>query len=216
MSKVIHILRHIRLGNQGSAAIEFAFIVPIFLLLVFGLYEVGYFFFAKNVLERSVRNAARQGITGYVPCGMSRQAFITQIIDQAMLGFSGVENREVTQKVYPSFDTVGEGEPFEDDNGDGKRNGGEEFTDVNGNGLYDEDLGEAGLGGPGDIVLYSAEYEVDTIVSFANGILGGNDTITLVASVAVRNEDSVEDVGIIPCNGGGGDDDDDDDDDDDG
>lgn len=70
-------------------------------------------------------------------------------------------------------------------NSNGQRDAGETFSDVNGNGAWDADMGRAGLGGPGDIVVYEVSYETTGLTSFMRPILGA---VTHVATVAVRNE----------------------------
>ena len=74
--------------------------------------------------------------------------------------------------VYSSFDQIGQPEPFTDGNGNGAHDAGEAFNDVNGNGEWDDDMGAAGLGGPGDIVLYDIEYETGAVTRFFEPIFG--------------------------------------------
>ena len=52
-------------GNiRGSAAIEFAFIAPIFFALMFGIIETGTMFFSQFTLQNATMNAARLIRTG--------------------------------------------------------------------------------------------------------------------------------------------------------
>ena len=89
----------------------------------------------------------------------------------------------------PSFGDIGQPEPYTDTNTNGSYDLGEPFTDINGNGQWDADMGAAGLGGPGEIVLYKLEYDLPTMTSLLSNVIGGSDgKITLKASVAVRNE----------------------------
>ncbi len=54
----------IRRDDSGATAIEFALVAPILFLLMIGIIELGLILVAMNVIEGSVRNAARLGITG--------------------------------------------------------------------------------------------------------------------------------------------------------
>lgn len=45
----------------GSAATEMALSLPLLLILLFGAFEVGYYFLSEHVVQKSVRDAARFG-----------------------------------------------------------------------------------------------------------------------------------------------------------
>lgn len=185
--------------EDGIAAVEFAFAAPVLLAVMIGAFEISNFMFAKVVLEGAAREAARQGITGYAPCGMTREEFIQATIDRAMLGFSDPERRTVNKRVYQSFTDIGEPEDFDDVNGNSVYDMGEPFTDVNGNNQWDPDMAAAGLGGPGDVVVYDFSYQLDSMTGFFAHIVPSAATMTLTASTAVRNEPA----SIDPQNNGG-------------
>jgi hypothetical protein len=88
--------------------------------------------------------------------------------------------------VYHSFGDIGQPEPFTDTNHNGVHDAGEPFTDSNGNGTWDPDMGAAGLGGPGDVVLYRMSYDWHIMIPLFRPFFG--DSIRLTANVAVRNE----------------------------
>jgi hypothetical protein len=50
--------------DHGAAAVEFALIVPLLLLLVFGIIEYGLWFTDSVSARQGVREAARQGVVG--------------------------------------------------------------------------------------------------------------------------------------------------------
>jgi Flp pilus assembly protein TadG len=57
-------LRHKARSDQGSAAIEFAFVAPVFFALMLGILEIGVMMFAQFALQNSVMDAARLIRTG--------------------------------------------------------------------------------------------------------------------------------------------------------
>ena len=59
-----------------------------------------------------------------------------------------------TRKNYDSFSVI-KPEPFTDTNGNGIRNTGECYTDINGNSQWDADPGVSGQGGANDVTLYT-------------------------------------------------------------
>jgi TadE-like protein len=59
------VMDRLRLGrdrDEGAAAVEFAFVVPILLFLVFGIIEYGLWFSDSLSTRQGVREAARQGV----------------------------------------------------------------------------------------------------------------------------------------------------------
>jgi len=54
-----------KINNQnGSALVEFAIVLPLLLILVFGVIEFGVMFYDKAVITNASREGARAGITG--------------------------------------------------------------------------------------------------------------------------------------------------------
>ena len=52
--------------SRGSTAVEFAIVAPVFLMVMFSIFEVGWFFFANSVVDATVGDAARRIKTGQV------------------------------------------------------------------------------------------------------------------------------------------------------
>lgn len=171
--------------RKGAAAVQFAVLAPALLLLIVGSFEVALLLFVAGTMESAVLAASRAGVTGFTEDGVSREERIRDIIIDRTLGFVDMDETVINTLVYASFDQIGQPEPFTDDNSNGVHDGGEAFNDVNGNGQWDDDMGTAGLGGPGDIVLYDIEYETGALTRFFEPIFG---RIVHRAAVAVRNE----------------------------
>lgn len=175
--------------NDGVAAVEFAFVAPILLVTIIGIMEVAMVLIVSSLIEGGLRDAARFGITGFVPQGMTREQQITSIIGEATVGLVKMSDIDIQTLVYPSFAQVGQPEPYTDTNANGVYDAGEPYTDINGNGQWDADMGAAGVGGPGDIVLYKVKYNLPTMTPLLSSVLGGADgKVQLSASIAVRNE----------------------------
>ena len=66
MSRADRLLPFLR-RTEGSVAIEAAFIVPIFLALMFSLFEAGWYFYKNALVENAVANSARLVMTGRAP-----------------------------------------------------------------------------------------------------------------------------------------------------
>jgi len=179
-----------RFGNDrdGSTLLEFAFGVPILLTVVLASMEYGAIMLTSTLMESSLREAARFGITGQQPAGVSRLERITEIIDQRTLGLIDMTKAKVDILVYPSFSDIGRGEDYIDGNANGTYDIGETFTDENANGVWDADIGTAGSGQSGDIVVYRLQYDWQSMTPFAAQFMGNAGVINLNASIVVRNE----------------------------
>jgi len=181
---------------RGVAAVEFAIMAPVLILVVAGTMEVSMVLAVSSLLEGGLRDAARYGITGFVPSGTTREEQIKAIIGDATIGLVDMSNANIQTLIYPSFGDIGQPEPYDDQNSNGAYDVGEPYTDINSNGQWDPDMGAAGLGGPGEIVLYKITYDLALMTPLLGNIMGGSDgKVTLRASIAVRNEPYPETAG---------------------
>jgi hypothetical protein len=54
-------------SSRGATAVEFAIILPLLLMMIFGIIEFGLFLFNRHVMNNAVREAARAGIVVRIP-----------------------------------------------------------------------------------------------------------------------------------------------------
>ena len=183
------VFRRLARDRRGGPAVEFALVMPVLLMLTFAIIDFSYVAFADATLEGAVREAARRGITGYVPSGETREDYVRGRIIDAMAAFALEGDVDIRTRVYGRFSDIGEPEPFSDANGNGIYDPGECFTDVNGNGVWDPDMAKDGLGGASDVVVYEASVTLRTLTPLFPAFLGRPGmTIPLTAATAVRNE----------------------------
>jgi hypothetical protein len=175
------------LGDSGGmTAIEFAFVLPVFLMFFIGIFEIAIVLFVGSSIEAAVFDVSRFGTTGGLKPGMSREERVREILAEKTYGLLDMDRVAIDALIYDSFADIGQPEPFTDSNGNAVHDGGEPFVDVNGNGTWDPDMGVAGLGGPDAIVVYRVMYPWGIITPFMRPFLG--EEIRHVSSVAVRNE----------------------------
>lgn len=171
--------------RTGAGAIEFAIAFPVLMLLIMGIIEFSLALFAQSLLEGAVSEASRFGLTGGTVGTQTREESIRDIVEERTMGFLDMEQLDIETLVYPTFDSIGEAEPYTDENANDAYDSGEPFEDINGNGTWDADMGLSGAGGPDDIVLYRLSYPWRAITGFMAERLG---EMNLQASVAIRNE----------------------------
>ena len=174
--------------RAGSVLIEFALGLPVLATVIIAAMEFGTIMMTSTLMESSLREAARFGITGQQIPGKTRLERIIEIIDQRTLGLVDMSQAQVDILIYPSFSDIGRGEDFIDGNANGAYDVGETFDDENGNGIWDADIGAAGSGESGDIVVYRLRYDWQLMTPFAGQFIGQGGAVGLNASITVRNE----------------------------
>lgn len=165
--------RRMRRDESGAAAVEFALIAVPFFLILFAIIEVSLVFFANQILDNAVSDAARMIRTGQAQkAGFSETDFKNQVCS----GLAGLfdctgGNLYVDVKTYTKFADVGVTSPI-DDKGEIVNNFG-----------YDD-------GGPETIVVASVYYEWPLISGYIQTGFGNLASKNrLLASVATfRNE----------------------------
>ncbi len=58
-------------SEKGQSAVEFAFVLPIFLFLLFAIIDFGWYFYNYISMENSARNAARIACVEYSECAIA-------------------------------------------------------------------------------------------------------------------------------------------------
>lgn len=88
---------------SGAFAIEFGVVVPVFLLLLLGIIELGMMVFVQSVLDGAARDAARLVRTGQVQAnGNPQQTFQTLLCNQ-MAALVGCANLLFNVQTFASF-----------------------------------------------------------------------------------------------------------------
>jgi Flp pilus assembly protein TadG len=81
--------------------VEFAMILPLFLLLMFALIDLGRYYWIRETVENAVRQAGRYAVTGQSMAGDTRVQSITQVADNAMAGLNTLDTTTITVSSSP-------------------------------------------------------------------------------------------------------------------
>lgn len=106
------ILRRFRRNRRGSAAIEFAFIAPLFFALLFAILETALMFFAAQVLETGTQDSARLMYTNQAQNAAMPQAdFEKDLCNRVKVlltcgGAAGTPQLTIVVKSYASGTTI--------------------------------------------------------------------------------------------------------------
>jgi len=174
-------------ARDGITSIEFALIAPVFLLMIMGIIEFSLIMFTSVVLESATNSTSRLGKTGYIAPGSTRQQEIVNNVNNRTAGLLDPAKITVTTEVYSTFNNVGQPEPcIKPTTPPCPGTPGVNFTDINGNGVWDADMGAAGLGNPGDVVVYTVSYPWTIVTPIVSAVIG--KTFMITARTVVRNE----------------------------
>jgi Flp pilus assembly protein TadG len=100
-------------ARSGSAGIEFAFIAPVFFVLLMGTMEVGIMYFSQFVLQNATTDAARLIRTGQVASGNMTQAqFRTYICNEISPVLNCDANLQIDVESYTNFSSATIGNPL--------------------------------------------------------------------------------------------------------
>lgn len=183
--RTIH--RYIR-AEEGVTAIEFALIAPTLILMMFGIIEFGIIMLVNNMMESATTVTSRLGKTGFIRAGQTREDTLLEEVRGRTSAFLDPDKLTITSKFYAQFDQIGDAEPWNDTNLNTVAETGE-YTDVNGNGVYDIDMGRAGYGNAEDIVVYTVHYPWPIMTPIMREIIGdANGNIELSTHAVVKNE----------------------------
>ena len=163
------VLARLRDNSTGATVVEFALVAPVFLMLMFGVLELGHMAYVQTILQGAVQDAGRDaglesGKQGMAGIDDRVRAQVRNIIPNGTIS--------TKRKNYASFFDVGKPE---------------DFTDANGNGGWDADRSKSGLGGADDVVVYTATLTYDHIVPIWK-MLGWDKETELSATTTLRNQ----------------------------
>ncbi len=104
MRKLIRKIHGFPCDKQGTSAIEFAIVAPIFFLMMFSTFEVGWFYFVNSTLDAATISASRFVRTGQSQNnGLTKQDFFTLVCPTLDLFGECTTNLTVEVKQFNTF-----------------------------------------------------------------------------------------------------------------
>ncbi|MPT48166.1 MAG: pilus assembly protein [Sphingobium sp.] len=172
--------------KRGATIIEFAFVAPVFLLIIMFLFDTAYYYYARAVLGGEVQAAGRSSTletaTDEAQTALDNHvtAVVQQVVPHGTVQFS--------RKSFRSYDQAAtRAEPFKDANGNGTCDEGEFFEDTNGNGTRDLDIGSDGQGNARDVTIYTATLHYHRLFPIAT-MMGWSNDMSISESTILRNQ----------------------------
>ncbi|OYX44829.1 MAG: hypothetical protein B7Y90_19170 [Alphaproteobacteria bacterium 32-64-14] len=171
--------------RQGATLPEFAIVLPTFLVLLFGIFDLGQGIYIRSVLQGAILDAGRDA---GLESGVSQQSAIDQYVRDQLTPIA-ISNPafSVERLNYSGFNDVGRPEDFTDANNNDQYDVDECFTDENGNNSWDGDVGKGGLGSANDVVVYSVTVTYDRVFPLWR-MIDGEQRGSVSSSTALRNQ----------------------------
>lgn len=183
------VIARIAAARDGVTAIEFGILAPVFLLLLLGTFDVGQMVYGRAILHGVVQEAARSSSLETANTTEADNKVLDAVLP--ILPGATMSSERIS---YYDFADIGRPESWDDANNNDTCDNGESYTDENGNGSWDSDVGESGNGGAGDVVLYkvTVTYSPAFPVPFLNNHDGQR---TFTATAVKKNQPFAEQMG---------------------
>ncbi|MFY7835924.1 MAG: TadE/TadG family type IV pilus assembly protein [Novosphingobium sp.] len=168
---------------QGATIVEFAIVLPLFMVFLVGLLDIGQMVYGKSVLTGAVHRAARASGTETRNVTQA-DATVLAAIRPVLPGVTIASSRTS----YFDFSDIGRPEKWNDANGNSTCDNNEIYTDENRSGQWEEDVGKQdSAGDANDVVVYrvTASFEPMFKVPFLPERWSNR---TLSATAVVKNQ----------------------------
>lgn len=178
-------IRELPSARDGVTVVEFALVLPVLMIVVFGLFDLAYNMYTAQMLQGALQKAARDST---IEGADTHEATLDQRVITAVRAIAPGATVEFDRRSYSNFTGVNRPEDYTDVNANNTCDDGEPFEDANGNGSWDMDPGKTGFGGARDAVLYTATITYKRPFPIVAFIPGQTGDFTLVANTVLRNQ----------------------------
>lgn len=179
------LLHRLRRDARGVTVVEFALVVPVLAVLMLGMFDLMYQRYVQTILDGAMVKAGRDSsveTSASEKVGEQLDATVEAAVRKVAVDATFRSER----RSYNSFAVV-KPEPFRDNDGDGIRDKGECYDDINGNGRWDADPGIKSQGGANDVTRYTVWATYPRLFA-VSALVGGNGTNTVSSTTLLKNQ----------------------------
>lgn len=189
MRRLRHFVRGPGSDQRGVTLVEFGIIAPVLLLMIMGIFDMGFQIYIRSVMLGEMEKAGRDSS---LETGSPNANTIDQKVrDQVRRVLPSLKNNDFTfsRRSYANFSAASAAQPedWTDTNGNGKCDAGEPYIDANGNNSWDSDGGRTTQGGAKDAVLYRGSVSFPRLFPMA-GLLGWSPIVTVSGATVLTNQ----------------------------
>lgn len=192
-------LRRLIADRSGVTLVEFAFVGPVLVVMIMGLFDIAHTQYSSSLLNGAMQKAGRDlTLENANSQQVNIDAKVREQVETVMPDGATVSFEKVS---HFDFADVNEPEEFTDQNDDDICNNNEPYVDTNSNGRWDPDRGKQGIGGARDVVLYTATVTYPRLFPMYT-MIGLPENVSLSASTVLRNQpfDEQNDRVVTPRN----------------
>lgn len=178
-------LRQLRRDREGVTLVEFAFVGPVLILMLMGLFDIAHTQYTSSVLYGAMQKAARDYT---LESATTSEATIDgRVQDQIRSVMPNGATITFTKTNFEDFKNVNEPEEWTDTNNNGTCNNNEPYKDANNNGVWDVNRGRSGVGAGRDVILYSANVTYPRLFPLFS-MIGLPANVSLNATSVLRRQ----------------------------
>jgi Flp pilus assembly protein TadG len=160
------------LGDSGVAAIEFAIVGSVFMLMMLASFEFGYMLFVQSILDNAARDAARLIRTGQAQNSANAQTTFSTLLCNdvgTLIGCGNIVYQAQVFNDWPSAQTAFNQPPTRNANG--------QFVPQ-----------PFSPGTAGQIMVVTVTYNYPFFTPWVGGYFGNNNSAFLMSTVVFQNE----------------------------
>lgn len=192
LSTMRSVMGRLRKDQSGATLVEFAFVGPVLILMIIGLFDITHTQYTSSVLHGAVQKAGRDLTLESANSSQANiQARVRAQVETVMPQGADVDFEELS---HFDFADIGEPEEILGDDAEGvaghgvcEAAKGERYIDTNDNNRWDADRGKDGIGGARDAVLYTVTVTYPRMFPLFT-MIGVPSDVTLEASTVLRNQ----------------------------
>jgi hypothetical protein len=191
---MMRILRSLINNTRGATIIEFALVLPLFILIFCFVIEMSIIGFSMVMIENGMSSALRAAKVGKQDLILSRTELIRKTIKEQSFGLISPERLTLTNYTTSFGTSSNIGPELCYTSGVGYT--GEvcpcsgSWEDRDSDGMCDSAQSNLDVGASGEVVLYTAIYRYKTLIPFVDSLFAHNSMheVLIVSGGAVRNE----------------------------
>jgi Flp pilus assembly protein TadG len=178
-------LRRLRRDREGVTLVEFAFVGPVLILMLMGLFDIAHTQYTSSVLYGSMQKAARDYTLESAT--LSEATIDERVKDQVRTVMPNGATITFTKTNFEDFKNVNEPEEWTDTNNNGTCDNNEPYSDANNSGTWNVNRGRGGIGAGRDVILYSANVTYPRLFPLFS-MIGLPANVSLNATSVLRRQ----------------------------
>ena len=181
-------VKRLATSSDGAALIEFAFLTPIFVMLLLAVFDIGFAIYAKSVLQGAIEDGARTASLENTEWEDIEERVNSQVRLVVPAADPDTDiSVDLDSSFYGNYNDLTMPEDFTDLNNNSRWDPNECFVDRNNNRSYDTDVGIQGRGGAQDVLSINAQLQYRRMFPLWQ-FINQPQEMTLSANTYLRNQ----------------------------